>query len=102
MLLRLFCFYKNNCLSFFFSTSCSTFKLSSREKIYSSTVLGFAGGAAYGLSRSEAKGKNALLFGSSLGLMTSLISIAIFNEERKAKELEEKLSKARRRPGAYV
>ena len=77
----------------FLFTSCSTFKLSSREKIYSSTVLGFAGGAAYGLSRPEAKGKNALLFGSSMGLLVSLVSIAIFNEERKARDLEQKLSK---------
>lgn len=89
MLLRLFI---KAILFIFLFTSCSTFKLSSREKIYSSTVLGFAGGAAYGLSRPEAKGKNALLFGSSAGLLVALISVAIFNEERKAKELEKKFS----------
>ncbi len=77
----------------FLFSSCATFKLSSREKIYSGAALGFAGGAIYGLNHEQAKGKNALLFGSSLGLLTSLISIAIFNEEQKARELEDKLSK---------
>ena len=76
----------------FLFSSCATFKLSSREKIYGTTALGFSGGAVYGLSREQAKGKNALLFGASLGLLTSLISIAVFNEEKKAKELEDKLS----------
>lgn len=80
------------CLIFVF-TSCSTLKLSSREKIYGSTAVGVAGGAIYGLSRTQAKGKNALLFGSSVGLLSSLLSYAIFNEERKAVKLEKKLSK---------
>ena len=75
----------------FFFSSCST--LNSREKIYSTTTLGIAGGAVYGLSHEQAKGKNALLFGSSLGLLACLIGVAVFNEEKKAYELEEKLSK---------
>ena len=77
----------------FLFSSCSTLKLSSREKIYSSTALGFAGGAVYGLRREQARGKNALLFGASVGLLVSLVSVAIFNEEKKARTLEEKLSK---------
>ena len=77
----------------FLFSSCSTLKLSSREKIYSSTALGFAGGAIYGLRREQARGKNALLFGASIGLLVSLVSVAIFNEEKKARELEDKLSK---------
>ena len=73
-------------------SSCSTLKLSSREKIYGLTAIAGAGGAFYGATRPEAKGKNALLFGASAGLLASLISIAIFNEEKKAQELEKKLS----------
>ena len=45
------------------------------------------------LPNKEAKGKNALLFGASAGLLTALVSIAIFNEEKKAQELREKLIK---------
>ena len=90
MLLRFFL----TAVSFIFLfSSCATFKLSSREKIYSTAVVGFSGGAVYGLTRKQAKGKNALLFGSSIGLLASLIGIAIFNEEKKARELEDKLSK---------
>ena len=90
MLLRFFL----TALSFIFLfNSCATFKLSSREKIYSTAVVGFTGGAVYGLTRKQAKGKNALLFGSSIGFLASLIGIAIFNEEKKARELEDKLSK---------
>ena len=55
--------------------------------------MGFTSGAIYGLSFEQAKGKNALLFGSSFGLLASLIGIAIFNEEKRARELENKLSK---------
>ena len=77
----------------FLFNSCATFKLNSREKIYGTTALGITGGAVYSLSRKEAKTKNALLFGSGFGLLASLIGIAIFNEEKKARELEEKLSK---------
>ena len=73
--------------------SCSTLKLSSREKIYGSTIIASSVGAFYGLSRPQAKSKNALLFGASAGLLTSLISIALFNEEKKAQELREKLIK---------
>ena len=90
MLLR---FSLNILVFVFLFSSCATLKLSSREKIYSGTALGFTGGAVYGLSFDQAKGKNALLFGSSFGLFSALISIAIFNEEKKARELEEKLSK---------
>ena len=84
MLLRL--------LFILFLTSCSTLKLSSRQKIYGVTALAGTGGAIYGLNRSEAKVKNALLFGASFGLIASLLSFAIFNEERKAQELQKKLS----------
>ena len=77
----------------FLFSSCATFKLSSREKIYGATTLGFTSGAMYGLSFEQAKGKNALFFGSSFGLLASLIGIAIFNEEKRARELEDKLSK---------
>ena len=81
-------------LSFvFLFSSCATFKLSSREKIYSTTALGFTGGAIYGATRPEAKGKNALLFGAGAGLFASLISLAVFNEEKKVSELQEKLTK---------
>ena len=69
----------------FLFNSCATLKLNSREKIYGSTALAVTGGAIYGLSRKEAKAKNALLFGSGFGLLASLISIAIFNEEKKAR-----------------
>lgn len=75
----------------FLFSSCST--LSSREKIYSGAALGFTGGMVYGLTRKQAKAKNALLFGASVGLLASLISVAVFNEEKKASELKEKLSK---------
>ena len=77
----------------FLFSSCTTLKLSSREKIYSATAIGATSGALYGLNRPQAKGKNALLFGSSIGLITSLISYAVFNEERKAKALQTKLSR---------
>ena len=77
----------------FLFSSCSTLKLNSREKIYSTTALGFTGGMVYDLTRKQAKGKNALLFGASMGLLASLISVAVFNEEKKASELEEKLSR---------
>ena len=90
MLLR---FFLTAVAFIFFFSSCSTLTLSSREKIYGTTALGFTGGAVYGLTRKQAKGKNALLFGSSIGLLASLIGIAIFNEEKKARELEDKLSK---------
>ena len=73
--------------------SCSTLKLSSREKIYGSTIIASSAGTFYGLSRPQAKGKNALLFGASAGLLASLISLAVFNEEKKARELKEKLIK---------
>ena len=79
--------------------SCSTLKLSSREKIYGSTLIASSAGAFYGLSRPQAKGKNALLFGASAGLLTSLVSLALFNEERKAREMEEKLSKLKEELG---
>ena len=78
---------------FFIFSSCTTLKLSNRQKTYGTTALAFTGGAIYGLSQSQAKTKNTLLFGSSLGLLTSLISFAVFNEEKKAQELEEKLLK---------
>ena len=90
MLLR---FFLKVFVFIFLCASCTTFELSGREKIYGSTALGVAGGAVYGLSREQAKGKNALLFGSSIGLLASLISIAIFNEEKKARELEEQLAR---------
>ena len=81
-------------LSFIFLfNSCATFRLTSREKIYSTTALGVTSGAIYGATRPEAKEKNALLFGAGAGLLASLISLAIFNEEKKARELEDKLSK---------
>ena len=73
-------------------SSCATLKLNSREKIYGVTAAFSTGGAVYGFTRPKAKLKNALLFGSSAGLIASLISIALFNEEEKAKEMEEKLS----------
>ena len=75
-----------------FFTSCSTLKFSSRTKIYGVTALAGASGAFYGLNRPEAKGKNALLFGASIGLIASLLSLALFNEEKKALELQKKLS----------
>ena len=71
---------------------CATFELTSREKTYGGAALGFTSGAVYGLTRKQAKGKNALFFGSLIGLLTSLIGIAIFNEEKKVRELEDKLS----------
>ena len=77
----------------FLCASCTSLKLSSREKIYGITALASTGGAFYGATRPEAKEKNALLFGAGAGLVASLISLAIFNEEKKAKEMEEKLSK---------
>ena len=73
-------------------SSCATLKLNSREKIYGVTTVFTTGGAIYGFTRPEAKLKNALLFGSSFGLLASLISIALFNEEERAKEFEKKLS----------
>ena len=73
-------------------SSCTSLNLNSREKIYGVTNVVATGGAIYGFNRPEAKLKNALLFGSSFGLLASLISIALFNEEEKAKELEKKLS----------
>ena len=85
MLLR---FFLTSFAFIFLFSSCATFKLNSREKIYATTTVGFSGGAVYGLTRRQAKGKNALLFGSSLGLLASLIGIAVFNEEKKARELE--------------
>ena len=75
-----------------FLISCSTLKLSSRQKIYGVTALAGAGGVFYGMGRPEAKGKNALLFGASMGLIASLLSFAFFNEERKVQELQKKLS----------
>lgn len=80
-------------LLLFLCTSCTTLKLSNREKIYGITALASTGGAVYGVTRPEAKGKNALLFGASVGLLASLISLAIFNEEKKVSELQEKLTK---------
>ncbi|MCY4512566.1 MAG: hypothetical protein OXB86_02630 [Bdellovibrionales bacterium] len=85
MLLRLLIFS-------LFITSCSTLKFSNRQKIYGVTVLASSGGAIYGFNRSEAKWKNALLFGASAGLIASLISVLIFNEEKKALELQKKLA----------
>ena len=89
MLLR----FSNFLIFIFLFNSCSTLKLSNRQKIYGTTALAFTSGAVYGMSQSQAKGKNALLFGSSLGLLTSLISFAVFNEQKKAQELESKLLK---------
>ena len=80
-------------LFLFLFASCATLKLSSREKIYGITALSGAGGAVYGATQPEAKGKNALLFGAGAGLLASLISVALFNGEKRAKELEEKLTK---------
>ena len=77
----------------FLCSSCATLKLSSRKKIYGSIAITSTGGAIYGFNRPKAKLKNALFFGSSFGLLASLISIALFNEEEKASEMEEKLSK---------
>ena len=76
-----------------FCTSCTTLKLSSRKKIYGSIAIASTGGSIYGFNRPKAKLKNALLFGASFGLLASLISIALFNEEEKASEMEKKLSK---------
>ena len=72
--------------------SCSTLRLNSREKIYGSIVLSSTAGAFYGASKPQAKAKNALLFGSLFGLTGALVSFALFNEERKALELEKKLA----------
>ena len=80
-------------LLLFLCASCTTLKLSNREKIYGITALASTGGAIYGATRPEAKGKNVLLFGASMGLLASLISLAIFNEEKKVSELQEKLTK---------
>ena len=77
----------------FLCASCTTLKLSSREKIYGVIALASTGGAFYGATRPEAKGKNALLFGAGAGLLASLISLAVFNEEKKVSELQEKLIK---------
>ena len=89
MPLRIFCLKVLICIFLF--NSCSSLELSNRQKIYGMTALGMAGGAYYGLNQSQAKTKNALFYGAGLGLIASLISVAIFNEERKARELEEKL-----------
>ena len=72
-------------------SSCSSLELSSQQKIYGMTVLGVTGGVGYGFSQSQAKTKNAVFYGASVGLIASLIGIAVFNEERKAREFEEKL-----------
>ena len=80
-------------LFLFLFASCATLKLGSREKIYGITTLASTGGAFYGATRPEAKGKNALFFGAGAGLIASLIGVALFNEEKRAKELEEKLTK---------
>ncbi|MDE0092360.1 MAG: hypothetical protein OXN83_03630 [Oligoflexia bacterium] len=89
MLLRVFCL---KVLTFIFVlSSCSSLELSSRQKIYGTMALGVAGGGAYGFSQSEAQTKNAVLYGASFGLIASVIGLALFNEERKAKEFEEKL-----------
>ena len=78
-------------------SSCATLKLSSRKKIYGSIAIASTGGAIYGFNRPKAKLKNALLFGSSFGLLASLISIALFNEEEKASEMEEETLQIGRR-----
>ena len=78
-------------LFIFVLSSCESLKLSNRQKIYGMTALGVAGGGAYGFSQSQAKTKNALFYGASVGLIASLISLAIFSEEKKVKEFEEKL-----------
>ena len=74
-------------------TSCSSIQLNSREKIYTFTAIGTTGGMIYGMNQPQAKGKNSLLFGASAGLLASLASYMIFNEERRVKELNQKLSK---------
>ena len=79
-------------LFLFVFSSCSSLEMSSRQKIYGITALGIAGGAGYGLSQSQAKTKNALFYGAGIGLIASVISIAVFNEERRARELEDKLT----------
>ena len=84
-------FYLKVLTFIFVLSSCESLELSSRQKIYGMTALSVAGGGAYGFSQYEAKTKNALFYGASLGLIASLISVAVFNEERKTKELEEKL-----------
>ena len=76
----------------FLCVSCSTLKLNSREKIYGSIALSSTAGAFYGATRPEAKAKNALLFGSLFGLTAAIVSFALFNEERKALDLERKLA----------
>ena len=80
-------------LFIFVCSSCSNLELSSRQKIYGMTALGMASGAGYGLNQGEAQTKNALFYGAGFGLIASLIGIAIFNEEKRARELEDKLSK---------
>ena len=64
-------------------SSCATLKLSSREKIYGSIAIVSTAGAVYGFNRPKAKLKNALLFGSSFGLLASLISIALLMKRRR-------------------
>ena len=76
----------------FLFSSCSTLKLSYRGKVYSSAVLGFTGGAIYGLNQKQARRKNAFFFGTSFGLLASLISLALFEEEQKTKALDGRLS----------
>ena len=84
------CYLKVFLFLFIFS-SCASLELSSRQKIYGMTALGIAGGAGYGFSQTQSKTKNALFYSASLGLIASLISVAVFNEERKTRELEKKL-----------
>ena len=78
-------------LFLFVLSSCSSLELSSRQKIYGTMTLGLAGGGAYGFNQSQAKTKNAMFYGASIGLIASVIGLALFNEEKKAKQLEEKL-----------
>ena len=75
----------------FVFSSCSSLELSSRQKIYGATALGIGSGAVYGMSQNQAKTKNAVFYGAGVGLIASVISVAVFNEERRAKELEERL-----------
>ncbi len=72
-------------LSALLLSSCAT---TNKEKRLTLTVAGIGAGAAIGATRPEEKSKNAVLYGSLIGVGAAIVSELLFDDERSMRRMK--------------